>query len=71
MAVNLLKNIYQDDFMAVAQIITAEADENKEILIEYLECVEDFVKKLKVIEICLTKYPHGVYNLIKKRSPYK
>ena len=47
MAVNLLKNIYQDDFMAVAQIITAEADENKEILIEYLDCVEEFVKKLK------------------------
>ena len=46
-AVNLLKNIYQDDFMAVAQIITAEADNNNEILIEYLDCVEDFVKKLK------------------------
>lgn len=46
-AVNLLKNIYQEDFMAVAQIITAEADENTDILIEYLDCVEKFVKKLK------------------------
>ena len=47
MAVNLLKNIYQEDFVAVAQIITAEADGDNEILVDYLTCVEDFVKKLK------------------------
>lgn len=47
MAVNFLKNVYQEDFVAVAQIITAEADENNNILIEYLDCVEDFIKKLK------------------------
>lgn len=39
--------LYQEDFVAVAQIITAEADENNNILIEYLDCVEDFIKKLK------------------------
>ena len=46
-AVNLLRNIYQDDFTAIAQIITAEADGNKEIIIDYLTCVEEFVVKLK------------------------
>lgn len=43
----LLKTVYKDDFVAVSQILSAEIHGNKEILISYLDCLEEYILKLK------------------------
>lgn len=46
-AVSFLKNVYRDSGDDVANIIIAEADENYEMIVEYLTEVEDFIKLRK------------------------
>lgn len=48
-AVKLLKNIYSEDFIAVAQIIEAEAKENKELIADYIQCVSDYCHEIAKI----------------------
>lgn len=40
-AINLLKFIYESDFTVVAQIITAEATNDTELIADYMQCVVD------------------------------
>jgi hypothetical protein len=46
-AIDLLKFLYKDDIVAMSHIIIAENDNNMEIIKEYLECVEDYIKTIK------------------------
>lgn len=46
-AIELLKFLYKDDIIAMSHIIIAENDNNIEIIKEYLECVEDYIKSIK------------------------
>lgn len=46
-AIKLLRNVYQEDITAISQILVAEADNNIDIILSYLDCVEEFVIKLK------------------------
>jgi hypothetical protein len=47
MAVKLLRSVYQEDITAISQILVAEADNNIDMILSYLDCVEEFVIKLK------------------------
>lgn len=46
-AVRLLKIIYQEDITAISQILIAETENDTEIILSYLDCVEEFVVKVK------------------------
>lgn len=46
-AVKLLRTIYQEDITAISQILVAEAEEDVEMILSYLDCVEDYIGKLK------------------------
>ena len=46
-AVRLLKTIYQEDITAISQILVAEAENDTEIILSYLDCVEEFVAQIK------------------------
>lgn len=45
-ASKFLRNIYNEDIAALGQIINAEAENDKEIIREYLECVKSFSQTL-------------------------
>ena len=45
-AIRLLKNVYADDFVAVSQIITAEANNDTNTIIDYMHCVSDYCNKI-------------------------
>lgn len=45
-ASNFLRNAYNDDIVALAQILNAEAENDKEVLRDYIECVRTFCDKL-------------------------
>lgn len=47
MAVKLLRSVYQEDITAISQILVAEAENDTEIILSYLDCVEEFVVKIK------------------------
>lgn len=46
-AVKFLCHVYQDDFSAVATIVTAEADGDVDVIESYLNSVESYCVKLK------------------------
>lgn len=45
-ASKLLRNVYDDDIIALGQILNAEAENDKEVLKDYLICVKDFCQSL-------------------------
>lgn len=45
--VKILKALYKDNLLAMSQIITAEINNDVDVLRCYLECVEKFIKDLK------------------------
>lgn len=45
-AVNILKNIYGDDMVAVGTLIRGEAEEDVEMMTDFLECVSDHIDNL-------------------------
>jgi hypothetical protein len=45
-AINILKNIYADDMIAVGTLIRGEAEEDVEMAIDFLDCVSDHIDKL-------------------------
>ena len=46
-ASSLLKLMYKDDLTAMAQIMIAEQEEDVEVIMEYLKCVETYINMLK------------------------
>lgn len=44
--VNFLRAVYEGSVVDVANILTAEADGDKEVLLKYLHTVRDYVDKL-------------------------
>lgn len=45
-AINILKNIYADDMIAVGTLIRGEAEENVEMVTDFLDCVSDHIDNL-------------------------
>ena len=45
-ASKFLRSVYGDDILAVGQILNAEAENDKTMLIDYLKCVKDFTERL-------------------------
>lgn len=45
-ASKLLRNVYADNILALGQILNAEAENDKKVLIDYLICVKDFCQSL-------------------------
>ena len=45
-AVNFLRQIYSDSINSIATIVTAEAENNKNIILQYLENVKDYTEGL-------------------------
>lgn len=46
-AISLLKLMYKDDLTAMTQIMIAEQEEDVEVIMEYLKCVETYINVLK------------------------
>lgn len=46
MVSRFLRNIYNEDIIALGQILNAEAENDKETLKDYLLCVQDFCQKM-------------------------
>ena len=45
-AINILKNIYADDMIAVGTLIRGEAEEDVEMVTDFLDCVSDHIDNL-------------------------
>ena len=45
-ASKFLRKVYDEDIAAIGQILNAEADNDKVMLRDYLECVKDFSQRL-------------------------
>lgn len=45
-ASKFLRSVYGDDILAIGQILNAEAENDKTMLIDYLKCVKDFTERL-------------------------
>lgn len=45
-AVKFLTNVYSEDLMAMAQIITARDDKDIDLIVVFLSCVIDYSNKL-------------------------
>lgn len=43
---HFLRNVYNDEILALGQILTAEAENDKDVLKEYLICVKEFCQKM-------------------------
>ena len=45
-AINFLRTVYNDSVPDVANIIVAEADKDKEVILNYLTAVKEYTEKL-------------------------
>lgn len=45
-ASRFLRNVYSEDILALGQILNAEAENDKDMLVEYLACVRDFCQTM-------------------------